>query len=322
VTAYTGTSPHGQGHETGFAQIVADKLGTSPDVVEVIHGDTNTGPFGKDTYGSRTLAVGGEAMARAADKVVDKAKRIVAHKLEAAPEDIEVAEGRFRVKGSPEKGMALGEIANEAYIPIDLPDGMEPGLDETAFYDPENFVWPFGAHACVVDIDPETGKVDVVRYVAVDDCGPAINPMLIDGQVHGGIVHTIGQALYEQVVYDADGQLVTGTFVDYALPSAGEVPNFETDRTETPSPVNSLGVKGVGEAGTIGATPAIGNAVIDALRPLGIGYIDLPYTPMRVWRAIQEGSGDAVASTEQGQDLGPNAQGRGFPHPPEAGGSL
>jgi len=322
VTAYTGTSPHGQGHETGFAQIVADKLGTTPDVVEIIHGDTNTGPFGKDTYGSRTLAVGGEAMARAADKVVDKAKRIVAHKLEAAPEDIEVADGQFRVKGSPDKGMALGEVANEAYIPIDLPDGMEPGLDETAFYDPENFVWPFGAHACVVDVDSETGKVAVVRYVAVDDCGPAINPMLIDGQVHGGIVHTIGQALYEQVVYDADGQLVTGTFVDYALPSAGEIPNFETDRTETPSPVNSLGVKGVGEAGTIGATPAIGNAVIDALRPFGIGYIDLPYTPMRVWQAIQAGHGDGPRATEQGREVGPDGQGGGFPHAPEGGGTL
>jgi aerobic carbon-monoxide dehydrogenase large subunit len=322
VTAYTGTSPHGQGHETGFAQIVADKLGVSPDVVEVIHGDTNTGPFGKDTYGSRTLAVGGEAMARAANKVVDKAKRIVAHKLEAAAEDIEVADGKFRVKGSPDKGMALGEIAGEAYIPVDLPEGMEPGLDETAFYDPENFTWPFGAHACVVDVDPETGKVTVVRYVAVDDCGPAINPMLIDGQVHGGVVHTIGQALYEQVVYDSEGQLVTGTFVDYALPSAGEIPFFETDRTETPSPVNSLGVKGVGEAGTIGATPAIGNAIIDAVRPLGVDFINLPYTPMRVWQAIQEaqGRGGGPRATEQGRELDQQGRGPGFgPTTPEGG---
>jgi len=322
VTAYTGTSPHGQGHETGFAQIVADKLGVSPDVVEIIHGDTNTGPFGKDTYGSRTLAVGGEAMARAADKVVDKAKRIAAHKLEAAPEDMEVRDGKFSVKGSPDKGMSLGEIAGEAYIPIDLPPGMEPGLDETAFYDPENFTWPFGAHACVVDVDVETGKVQIVRYVAVDDCGPAINPMLIDGQVHGGVVHTIGQALYEQVVYDADGQLVTGTFVDYALPSAGEIPFFETDRTETPSPVNSLGVKGVGEAGTIGSTPAIGNAIVDALRPLGVDYINLPYTPMRVWQAIQEarGGGAGPRATEQGRELDDQGRGPGFgPTTPEGG---
>jgi carbon-monoxide dehydrogenase large subunit len=291
VTAYTGTSPHGQGHETGFAQIVADRLGVTPDQVEVMHGDTATGPFGKDTYGSRTLAVGGEAIVRATDKVVEKAKRIVAHKFEAAPEDIEVRDGRFSVKGSPDKGMELAEIAGEAYIPIDLPDGLEPGLDETAFYDPENFTWPFGAHACVVDVDADTGKVDVVRYVAVDDCGPAINPLLIDGQVHGGIVFTIGQALYEQVVYDDEGQLLTGTFVDYAIPSAGEVPTFETDRTETPSPVNSLGVKGVGEAGTIGASAAVTNAVIDALRPVGVTWLNMPLSPSRVWAAIQEARG-------------------------------
>ncbi|HWT24502.1 MAG TPA: molybdopterin cofactor-binding domain-containing protein, partial [Solirubrobacteraceae bacterium] len=322
VAAYTGTSPHGQGHETGFAQIVADRLGVTPDQVEIMHGDTAAGPFGKDTYGSRTLAVGGEAIVRATDKVVEKAKRIVAHKLEAAPEDIEVRDGKFSVKGSPDKAMALADIAAEAYIPTDLPEGLEPGLDETAFYDPENFTWPFGAHACVVDVDVETGKVKVVRYVAVDDCGPAINPLLIDGQVHGGIVHTIGQALYEQVVYDAEGQLATGTFVDYALPSAAEIPMFETDRTETPSPVNTLGVKGVGEAGTIGATPAIGNAVIDALRPLGVTFINLPYTPMRVWQAIQEaqGSGGGPRPTEQGRELDEQGRGPGFgPTTPEGG---
>jgi carbon-monoxide dehydrogenase large subunit len=322
VTAYTGTSPHGQGHETGFAQIVADRLGVTPDQVEVMHGDTATGPFGKDTYGSRTLAVGGEAIVRAANKVVDKARRIVAHKLEAAPEDIEVRDGKFSVKGSPDKAMTLADIAGEAYIPTDLPEDVEPGLEETAFYDPENFTWPFGAHACVVDVDAETGKVKVVRYVAVDDCGPAINPKLIDGQVHGGIVHTIGQALYEQVVYDSEGQLATGTFVDYALPSAAEIPTFETDRTETPSPVNTLGVKGVGEAGTIGATPAIGNAVIDALRPLGVTYINMPYTPIRVWQAIQEaqGSGEGPRATEQGRELDEQGRGPGFgPTTPEGG---
>ena len=322
VTAYTGTSPHGQGHETGFAQIVADRLGVTPDQVEVMHGDTATGPFGKDTYGSRTLAVGGEAIVRAANKVVDKARRIVAHKLEAAPEDIEVVDGKFAVRGQPDQGLTLAEVAGLAYIPEDIPEDMEPGLEEVAFYDPSNFVFPFGAHAAIVDVDVETGKVQVVRYVAVDDCGPAINPLLIDGQVHGGIVHTIGQALYEQVVYDAEGQLATGTFVDYALPSAAEIPTFETDRTETPSPVNTLGVKGVGEAGTIGATPAIGNAVIDALRPLGVTFVNLPYTPMRVWQAIQEakGAGDGPRETEQGRELGEEGRGPGFgPTTPEGG---
>ena len=311
VTAYTGTSPHGQGLETSFAQIVADRLGLDPEVVEVIHGDTDTGPFGKDTYGSRSLSVGGEAIARAANKIQAKAKAIVAHKLEAAPEDIEVADGRFRVKGSPDKAMTLAEVATEAYIPGYLPEGMEPGLDEISFYDPDNFVWPFGAHACVTEVDVETGRVDIVRWVAVDDCGPAINPMLIEGQVHGGAVHAIGQALYEQVVYDQDGQLVTGTFVDYALPTAADVPSFETDRTETPSPTNSLGVKGVGEAATIAASPAIVNSVVDALRPLGVTYINMPLTPMRVWGAIQQARGEGAGprATEQGREL--DEQGRG-----------
>ena len=288
VTVFTGTSPHGQGHETGFAQIVADKLGADPQQVEVIHGDTGTGPFGMGTYGSRSLSVGGEAVARAADKVADKAKRIVAHLLEAAPEDIELRDGKFQVRGSPDKAMTLGDAALAAYVPENVPDGMEPGLEETTFYDPENFVFPFGAHACVVEVDVETGKVKVVRYVCVDDCGRAINPTLIEGQIHGGVAHAIGQALYEQVVYDEDGQLVTGTFTDYALPTAAELPSFETDRTETPSPVNSLGVKGVGEAGTIACSPAVVNATIDALRPLGVTFLNMPLTPMRVWEAIQE----------------------------------
>jgi len=288
VTVYTGTSPHGQGLETTMAQIVADKLGTTPDNVEVIHGDTGTGPQGLGTYGSRSTAVGAESVARATDKVVDKARRIVAHQLEAAVDDIELTGGKFSVKGSPDKGMTIGEIAGAAYIPENLPEGMEPGLEELSFYDPENFVFPFGAHACVVDVDPDTGNVDIVRYVAVDDCGPAINPNLIDGQVHGGIVHAIGQALFERIHYDEDGQLITGTFVDYALPSAADVPSFELDRTETPSPVNSLGVKGVGEAGTIAASAAVTNAVIDALRPVGVNYMNMPLSPMRIWEAIQE----------------------------------
>ena len=289
VMVYTGTSPHGQGHETTMAQVVADKLGVDPGQVEILHGDTATGAMGLGTYGSRTTAVGTESVARAADAVARKSKAIVAHALEAAPEDIELQDGRFIVAGSPDKGMTLAEISGMAHVrPELLPEDMTPGLDETSFYDPNNFVFPFGAHACVVDVELDTGKVKVVRYVAVDDCGPAINPMLIDGQVHGGIAQAIGQALYEHIEYDEEGQLVTGTFVDYALPTAAEMPMFETDRTETPSPVNSLGVKGIGEAGTIAASPAVTNAVIDALRPHGVSYLNMPLTSERVWRAIEE----------------------------------
>jgi carbon-monoxide dehydrogenase large subunit len=297
ATVFTGTSPHGQGHDTGFAQIAADRLGIDPERIEVIHGDTNQGPWGWGTYGSRTLSVGGEAVARAAEKVQEKAKRICAALLEAAPEDIELVDGKYQVRGSPDKAKTMADIAFAAHVPPqELPTDIEPGLEETSFYDPENFVFPFGAHACVVEVDGETGKVRVVRYVAVDDCGRAINPMLIDGQVHGGVVHAIGQALYERVHYDQDGQLVTSTFVDYAIPTAAELPQFETDRTETPSPVNSLGVKGVGEAGTIAATPAVTAAVLDALAPLGVKWIDMPLSPMRVWEAIQAGSSQGGAA--------------------------
>jgi carbon-monoxide dehydrogenase large subunit len=291
VTVYTGTSPHGQGLETSFAQIVADRLGTTPDNVDVLHGDTSTGPEGLNTYGSRSLAVGGESIARCAEKVQAKVKAIVAHQLEADPADIELRDGKFSVKGSPDKGMTLADVAGQAYIPLNLPDGMEPGLSETTFYDPDNFVFPFGAHAAIVDVDVETGKVDLVRYLGVDDCGPAVNPKIIEGQLHGGITHAIGQVLYERVHYDGDGQLVTGTFADYALPSAAELPSFELDRTETPSPTNTLGVKGVGEAGTIGASAAVTNAVIDALRPIGVTWLNMPLSPSRVWAAIQEARG-------------------------------
>ncbi|MEA2479007.1 MAG: aerobic carbon-monoxide dehydrogenase large subunit, partial [Thermoleophilaceae bacterium] len=312
ATVFSGASPHGQGLDTSFAQIAADRLGLDPENVEVLHGDTNQGPFGWGTYGSRSLSVGGEAIARAANKVQDKAKKICAALLEAAPEDIELVDGKFQVRGSPDKSMTMAEIAGAAHIPPnELPADFEPGLDETSFYDPENFVFPFGAHACIVDVDVESGKVEVVRWLAVDDCGPAINPMLIDGQVHGGITHGIGQALFEQIVYDENGQLVTGTFVDYALPTAAEVPSFETDRTETPSPVNQLGVKGIGEAGTIAATPAVVNAVIDALRPVGVTYIDMPLTPMRVWETIEaaRGAGAGAPVTEQGAQLDEHGRG-------------
>jgi aerobic carbon-monoxide dehydrogenase large subunit len=326
ATVYSGASPHGQGLDTSFAQIAADRLGISPESIEVLHGDTNQGPWGWGTYGSRSLSVGGEAVARAAERVREKVKRICAAMLEAAPEDIELAGDEYRVKGSPDKSMSMADIALAAHVPPEeLPAEIEPGLEESAFYDPENFVFPFGAHACVVDVDIETGKVRVVRWVAVDDCGPAINPMLIDGQVHGGVAHGIGQALYEQIVYDSDGQLVTGSFVDYALPTAAEVPSFETARQETPSPVNSLGVKGVGEAGTIAASPAVLNAVVDALRPLGVTYIDMPLMPLRVWQAIEaaQGADGGPAATEQAKDVGEHGRGAAGSGPtdPDEGGA-
>jgi carbon-monoxide dehydrogenase large subunit len=326
VTVFTGASPHGQGHETGFAQIVGDRLGVDPQLVEVIHGDTATGPMGLGTYGSRSLAIGGVACAHAAEKIAAKCREIVAHNLEADPADIEVHEGKFSLRGDPEQGMTLADVAACAYIDATkMPEGMELGLEQTLIYDPTNFVFPFGTHVCVVDVDPETGKVTVVRWVAVDDCGPAINPMLIDGQVHGGVTHGIGQALYEQVVYDDRGQLVTGTFLDYALPTAGEIPRFETDRTETKSPSNSLGVKGIGEAGTIASTPAVVNAVVDALRHEGISYLDMPLTPLRVWQALEEarGRGDGPRDSEQGVSLPPQGEGSAGSGPtiPEGGAS-
>ena len=324
VTVFTGASPHGQGHETGFAQIVADRLGTNPASVEVIHGDTATGPMGLGTYGSRSLAIGGVACAKAAEKIALKCREIVAFNLEADVADIELANGTFSLVGDPDKGMTLGEVAGCAYIDATgMPEGMELGLEQTLIYDPTNFVFPFGTHICVVDVDAKTGKVDVLRWIAVDDCGPAINPMLIDGQVHGGVAHGIGQALYEQIVYDERGQLITGTFLDYALPTAEEMPRFETDRTETASPSNSLGVKGIGEAGTIASTPAVVNAVIDALRHEGITFLDMPLTPLRVWQALEEarGRGDGPRDSEQGVSLPPQGEGSAGSGPaiPEGG---
>ncbi len=324
VTVFTGASPHGQGHETGFAQIVADRLGTEPAVVEVIHGDTATGPMGLGTYGSRSLAIGGVAAAHAAEKLAQKCKEIAAYNLEADVSDIEVGRGGFSLIGDPEKTMTLGDIAGAAYIDASMmPEGMELGLEQTLIYDPTNFVFPFGTHICVVEVDGNTGKVEVLRWVAVDDCGPAINPMLIDGQVHGGVAHGIGQALFEQVVYDDRGQLITGTFMDYALPTAAEIPSFELDRTETKSPSNSLGVKGIGEAGTIASTPAIVNAVVDALRHEGVTYLDMPLTPLRIWEALNEarGEGSGPRATEQGQDVPPQGEGSAGSGPttPEGG---
>jgi carbon-monoxide dehydrogenase large subunit len=281
VTVYTGTSPHGQGHETGFAQIVADRLGVDPQQVEVIHGDTATGPEGLDTYGSRTLAVGGEAVARAAEKVAAKAKAIVAHQLEAAPEDIELRDGKFQVKGSPDKALTMAEIAGEAYVPLNLPEGMEPGLEEISFYDPGELRVPVRRARGLRRRRPGHGQGEGRAVRRGRRLRPGDQPAAHRRPGPRRRRAVDRQALYEQVVYDADGQLVTGTFVDYALPTANEIPSFETDRTETPSPTNTLGVKGVGEAGTIAATASVTNAVIDALRPLGVTYVDMPLTPMR-----------------------------------------
>jgi len=288
VQVISGTSPHGQGHETSWAQIVADRLGCDIDVVEVLHGDTSISHAGLDTYGSRSLPVGGVALTFAADKVIDKARQIVAHQLEVAADDLEFADGTFRVKGSPDKEMTLAATAWAAFAAHDLPDGMEPGLEGTAVYDPPNFSWPGGAHAAVVEVDVETGDARLVRYVAVDDVGTVINPLIVDGQVHGGITQGISTALYEEGVYDDEGNMQTANLVTYLVPSAAELPSFELDRTESPSPTNPLGVKGVGETGTIAAAPAVINAVLDALSYLGVKDIQMPATPERVWRAIQE----------------------------------
>ncbi|MGH8987605.1 MAG: xanthine dehydrogenase family protein molybdopterin-binding subunit [Acidimicrobiales bacterium] len=286
VQVVTGTSPHGQGHVTSWSMIVADKLGVSPEDVEVLHSDTAVSPLGLDTYGSRSLAVGGTAVALAADRLVDKARLLAAHRLEAAPEDLELSGGQFSVQGSPTSSVALGVLAFEAFTAHDLPEGMEPNLEASATYDPTNFTFPFGTHVAVVDVDTETGKVDLVRYVAVDDCGNQINPLIVDGQVHGGIAQGIAQALFEEAVYDDEGNLLTTTFADYLVPAASELPSFSLGRTVTPSPSNPMGVKGIGEAGTIASTPAAVNAVVDALAHLGVENLAMPVTPERVWRSI------------------------------------
>jgi carbon-monoxide dehydrogenase large subunit len=286
ATVFTGTSPHGQGEETTFAQIVAEELGIPLDDVEVVHGDTARIPMGWGTYGSRTTAVGGTAMTLAARKVKEKARMIAAHLLEVSPEDIVFENGRFAVKGVPERSKTFQEIALAANLAWNLPKGMEPGLEEAAFFDPSNFVYPFGAHVAIVEIDPGTGAVKLLRYVAVDDCGRVINPKIVDGQVHGGVAQGVAQALWEAAVYDENGQLVTGSLMDYAIPTATVLPMIETDRTETPSPVNPLGLKGVGETGTIAATPAVVNAVVDALSHRGVRHLDMPLTPEKIWRVL------------------------------------
>ncbi len=291
VTVFTGSHSHGQGHETTFAQIVADELGVAFDDVEVEHGDTAQIPYGMGTYGSRSAAVGGTALYMAACKIRDKARKIAAHLLEAAEEDIEIDGGRYFVRGSPDRMRTFGDLALAAHLAHDLPEGMEPGLEATSFFDPDNFVFPFGTHIAVVEVAADTGEVKLLRYVSIDDVGNVINPMIVDGQLHGGIAHGVGQALWEEVVYDENGQLLTGSLMEYALPRADQLPFFEMERTVTPSPVNPLGVKGVGEAGAIAAPPAVVNAVMDALAPFGVDHIDMPLTPAKVWQAMRGGHG-------------------------------
>ena len=291
VTVITGATPHGQGQETSFAQIAADWLGVPIEDIVVLRGDTATAHFGRDTYGSRATALGGSAIVMSIEKIVEKAKTLAAALLKSTPKEIEFKDGKFFVNGDGKNALGWGQLASEAYIAKNLPPGFEPGLEASSFFEPPNCTFPFGTHIVAVDVDRETGQVNILKYIAVDDCGKQVNPLLVEGQVQGGIAQSLGAALMENTVYDENGQLLTGEFMDYAIPRAKDIPDFILGSTETPSPSNPLGVKGVGEAGTIGATPAIANAVVDALSPLGIRHLDLPFTPERVWRAIQEKGG-------------------------------
>ena len=288
VNVMIGTSPHGQGEETTFAQVIADELGVPVDDIEVLHGDTDNTPMGWGTYGSRTTAVSGAAVTLSARKIKDKARELAAHLLEASADDIEYSEGRFFVRGSPNRAQTIQDIALMANVAWNMPQGMEPGLEATTFYDPPNFTYPFGAHVAMVEVDVNRGTIDLKRYIAVDDCGLQINPMIVEGQVHGGVVQGVGQALWEGAVYDENGQLLTGSMQDYALPRADLLPDLEVLSTSTPSPHHPLGVKGVGETGAIASTVTVYNAVIDALKPLGVESIEMPLTPERVWRAIHQ----------------------------------
>jgi carbon-monoxide dehydrogenase large subunit len=290
VEVFTGTHSHGQGHETAFAQVVADELQIPLEDVVLVHGDTGRMPYGWGSYGSRSAPTGLSAIVLASRKIVDKAKRIAAHLLEASPEDIEQVDGQFRVKGVPDRAKSFAEIALQAHLAHNYPSDLEPGLEATHFYDPKNFVFPFGTHIAVVEVDPQTGKVKLLKYFCVDDCGPMINPLIAEGQIHGGIAQGLGQALLEEGRYDESGNLISGNFLEYALPRADDLVQIQMDHTVTPCPHNPLGVKGIGEAGTIASTAAVANAVIDALRPFGIVHLDMPYTPEKVWKAIHRHS--------------------------------
>jgi aerobic carbon-monoxide dehydrogenase large subunit len=296
VEVVVGVSAHGQGHETAWSQIVADQLGVAFEDIEVLHGDTQISHRGLDTYGSRSLVVGGIAVVNAAQKVIAKARKVAAHLLEASEDDLEFSAGRFGVRGT-DKGVAIGDVAFATFQSHNFPEGMEPSLDSDATFDPEAFSFPHGTHLAAMEVDTETGRATLRQYVCVDDVGKAVNPLLVEGQVHGGLAQGIAQALFEEANYDEQGTLVNGTFVDYTLPSASDLPSFTTDRTETPSTTNPLGVKGVGEAGTIASTPAIVNGVLDAVRHLGVTEVEMPCTPQRVWRAIQAGQGRATQDT-------------------------
>ncbi|GAA3026665.1 xanthine dehydrogenase family protein molybdopterin-binding subunit [Actinokineospora globicatena] len=304
VEVVTGSSAHGQGHETAWSQIVADQLGVPFEDIEVLHGDTQSSPRGLDTYGSRSLTVGAMAVLKAGEKVIRKARRIAAHMMECAEDDLEFTAGKFTVKGT-ERATAITDVALAVFAAHDLPDGVEPSLDSEATFDPDNFSFPHGTHLCAVDVDTETGFVKIRKYVCVDDVGVVVNPIIVEGQVHGGLAQGLAQALYEEAVHDESGTLTTGTLADYLIPSAVDLPHFDTDRTETPATSNQLGVKGVGEAGTIASTPAVVNAVVDAVRHFGVNDIQMPCTPMRVWTAINGGPTDAGGlGTEAGGGLG------------------
>ncbi len=290
VSVYTGISPHGQGQETTFAQMVADRLGANFEEIIIHHGDTENTAMGNGTMGSRGLVIGGSALMMSLDKLRDKADKIAAHLLEVSPEDIELEEGKYRVKGSPDQNVDLARIARSAYSGR-VPEGMEAGLNTTDYFSPDDETFPFGTHVAVVEIDPETGQVELKRYFSIDDCGNVVSPLLVDGQVHGGLAQGIGQALVEEAVYDENGQLITATLMDYAVPKAELFPRFELDRTVTTTPLNPLGAKGIGEAATIGSTPAVANAVVDALHPLGIKHLDIPMTASKIWKAIQDAQG-------------------------------
>jgi len=287
VTIYTGSSPHGQGQETTFSQIAADELGVPFDDIIVLHGDTSTVQYGIGTFGSRATAVGGTAVYMALQQLKEKLGKLAAHLLKTDSTAFVLEGGNATLKGEASKSMSFFDLAQSAYHAKSLPPKMEPGLSATAFFEPSNYTFPFGAHIAVVEVDPETGEISFKRYVGVDDCGRIINPLTVHGQIHGGIAQGLGQALLEEAVYDETGQLITGTLMDYAIPKSVDVPWFELDKTETPSPVNPLGVKGVGEAGTIGSTPAIVNAVVDALAPFGVRHLDMPLKSERVWQAIK-----------------------------------
>jgi carbon-monoxide dehydrogenase large subunit len=308
VEVVTGSSAHGQGHETAWSQIVADKLGVPFEDVRVLHGDTLVSPRGMDTYGSRSLAVGGIAVVGACDKVVEKARVIASALLEAPPEEIEFSGGTFQARGGgPAK--TIQEIAFEAFTGHHLPDGTEPSLDSEATFDPSNLSFPHGTHLCAVEVDTETGQVSIRFYVAVDDAGTVVNPLIVEGQVVGGIAQGIGQALFEEAVYDDDGNLLTTTMADYLLPSAADLPPITTDYNQTPATSNPLGVKGIGEAGTIASTPAVVNGIVDALRPMGVRDVTMPCNPQRVWRAIQAARGNAGGEAGGGSASGISSDG-------------